>query len=84
MVKGSCTKERINERQPYNLVKWSRANKKNIHENPNIWLNGPVQNKMIKLMRTLTFGQLVVYIEINKSEWTLIYGQIVVHKRKNK
>ena len=40
-------------------------------------------NKINKLMRTLTFGRVVVYIK-NKSVWTLIFGRIVVHKRNNK
>ena len=29
MVEWSCTKERLNEREPYNLVEWSCTNKKN-------------------------------------------------------
>ena len=35
-------------------------------------------------MRILTFGRMVMYIQRNKSVWTLIFGEMVEHKRKNK
>ena len=35
-------------------------------------------------MITLTFGWMVVYMQTNKSVWTLIFGQFVVHRREIK
>ena len=66
MVELSCTKERLNERGPYNLVEWSCTNK---------------INKSVEALNSGRMVVHIVLAKITEHEWIIspysFYGQLL-------
>ena len=70
MVEWSSTEEKINARRPYILVEWSFSKERVNERGPYILVKWSCANKINK--------------SINKSMMTIILGQMIGCKRKNK
>ena len=68
LAEWSCTKEKINERGPHVFVKWSCTKERINERGPYTFVKWLCANKRNKLIRTLTFGRVVVHKEKHETE----------------
>ena len=68
LAEWSCTKEKINERGPYVFVKWLCTKERINERGPYTFVKWLCVNKRNKLIRTLTFGRVVVHKEKHETE----------------
>ena len=66
------------------MVEWSFTTEKINERGPYIFAEWSCTNERINERGPYTFVEWLCAYEINKSVGTLIFGQIVVHKRKIK